>query len=253
MAYHLDLTGRAAVVTGGTRGIGLAIARELGSAGCRVLVASRKPDAVEGAVATLTDAGIDASGLAANVGEPADREALVAACVKRYGRLDVLINNAAANPVYGPVEQTEPWAFAKIMQVNVEAPFELAKLALPHLSAHGEGHVLNVSSVGGLRPEAGLGIYSVSKSALNGLTRVLAAEWGDRGVRVNAICPGLIKTDFSEALWSDERLASRFLAQTPLGRVGEPVEIGRLALAIVGGLAGYTTGHTFAADGGYTV
>ena len=253
MAYTLDLSGRSALITGGTRGIGFAIARALGAAGARVVVASRKEAAVDEAVAALEADGVTAMGVAANVGDAADRRRLVRATVERHGALDVLVNNAAANPVYGPVEDTEAWAFAKIMQVNLEAPFELAKLALPHLTERPDAHVLNVSSIGGLTPEAGLGIYSVSKAALNSLTKVLAKEWGPRGIRVNAICPGLVQTEFSEALWSDERVRGSLTRRTPLGRVGQPEEIGRLALAIVGGLTPYVTGHIFTADGGYTV
>lgn len=253
MAYSIDLAGQVALVTGGTRGIGFAIAKALGQAGAQIAVASRKREAVDDAVAALKATGVEAIGIAANVGEAADRERLVAKVLETFGGLDCLVNNAAANPVYGPVEQTEPWAFAKIMQVNLEAPFELAKLALPHLVESSNAHVLNVSSIGGLSPESGLGIYSVSKAALNSLTKVLAREWGERGVRVNAICPGLIKTDFSAALWQDERVVKHITRQTPLGRVGEAEEIGKLALAIVGGLNPYATGQTFTADGGYTI
>ena len=247
------LSGRVALVTGGTRGIGLATAQALAGAGATVLVTSRGADAVEAAVASLTASGAVASGIAANVGKPEDRERLVSACRDRYGRLDILVNNAAANPVFGPVEDTEPWAFDKIMSVNVHAPFELARLALPLLEASTPGHIVNVSSIGGLRPEPQLGIYSVSKAALNQLTRVLAKEWGPRGVHVNAVCPGLVKTDFSQALWSNERTVCQFERHTPLGRVAEPREIADLILAVVGSAGGYATGQLFVADGGYTI
>lgn len=252
MSFSFDLSGKSAIVTGGTRGIGLSIAEHLLRAGAKVIVASRKADAVQAAVASLSPHGA-VRGFAANVGEANDRASLIEECITAFGSLDILINNAAANPVYGKVEDTEPWAFEKIMQVNVHAPFELARLALPHFERAGAGNVLNISSIGGLSPEPGLGIYSVSKAALNSLTKVLASEWGPRGVRVNSICPGLIKTDFSQALWSDERVMKHMERQTPLRRIGAPSEIGALAAFVVSDACGFATGQTFTADGGYTI
>ena len=253
MAYQIDLDGRVALVTGGTRGIGLAVARTLAEAGAGVLIASRKSAAVDEAVEGLRADGLEVAGATANVGDADDRTRLIAKCVERFGRLDILVNNAAANPAYGPVEDTDPGAYAKIMQVNLEAPFELARLALPHLTSAAPGHVVNVSSIGGISPEPGLGIYSVSKTALNGLTRVLAREWASRGVQVNAVCPGLIKTDFSRALWDDPDTLRRAERRTPMGRIGQPAEIAQLILAIVGGPGSYATGQIFTADGGYTL
>ena len=253
MSTPLPLTGKAALVTGGTRGIGLAIARALCAAGADVAVLGRKPDTVDAAVAALGEGAGRSLGIAANVASADDRRAALDQTVERFGGLDILVNNAAANPVFGPVEDTAPEAFAKIMDVNVAAPFELAKLALPHLRASGRGAVLNISSIGGLRPEPKLGIYSVSKTALNGLTRVLAKEWGRYGIRVNAICPGLIQTDFSEALWSNDKLVAHFTAMTPLGRVGTPDDVAQLALALLSDAGAYVTGQIVTADGGYTV
>ena len=249
----LPLSGRTAIVTGGSRGIGLAIARALLEAGANVAIAARKQPALDAAAEALSSFGESLLTVSANVGQAEDRERLIAATTERFGGLDILINNAAANPVYGKVEDTEPWAFDKIMQVNVAAPFELAKLALPHLTEHDASHVVNVSSIGGLRPEPGLGIYSVSKAALNGLTKVMAREWGPRGVHVNGICPGLIKTDFSEALWGDEKTAGHLKRNTPLQRIGEPEDIGAAVLALVSSAGAYMSGHILVADGGYTV
>ena len=247
------LAGRTALVTGGSRGIGLAIAEALLEAGADIVIAGRKQPALSAAAQHLTPYAEHLLTVSANVGDPEDRARLVDATVERFGGLSILVNNAAANPVYGKVEDTEPWAFDKIMQVNVAAPFELAKLALPHLTAADRGDVVNVSSIGGLRPEPGLGIYSVSKAALNSLTKVMAREWGPRGVHVNAICPGLIKTDFSEALWSDERTAGHLVRNTPLQRIGEPADIGAAVLNLVSAAGAYMTGHVLVADGGYTV
>ena len=249
----LPLSGRTAIVTGGSRGIGLAIARALLEAGANVTVAARKQPALDAAAEALARLGDRLLTVSVNVGQAGDRERLVAATTERFGGLDILVNNAAANPVYGKVEDTEPWAFDKIMQVNVAAPFELAKLALPHLTKRDTSHIVNVSSIGGLRPEPGLGIYSVSKAALNSLTKVMAREWGPRGVHVNGICPGLIKTDFSEALWSDDKTAAHLTRNTPLQRIGAPEDIGAAVLALVSSAGAYMSGHILVADGGYTV
>ena len=253
MALQLDLSHLRCLVTGGTRGIGLAITEELLKAGARVYIASRKQAAVDEALASLSRFGDRCAGSTCNVGEPDDRQKLINSVTDRFGGLDVLVNNAAANPVFGKVEATEPWAFQKIMQVNLEAPFELAKLALPYLKQSEAASVLNISSIGGLRPEPKLGIYSVSKAALNSLTKVLAKEWGRYGIRVNAICPGLIQTDFSQALWQNEQLIQQMQHHTPQGRIGQPAEIGRLAVSIVSSFGSYCTGHIFTADGGYTI
>ncbi len=253
MSFSIDITDQVALITGGTKGIGLAIAEKLAEAGAKVVIASRRIDTVRKAEQMLRDKGLEVTGQICNVGDEDDRKRLVEEVVKLHGQLDILVNNAAANPVFGKVEDTEPWAFAKIMAINVEAPFELAKLALPYLKESTFGNVLNVSSIGGLSPEPQLGIYSMSKAALNSLTKVLAKEWGRYGVRVNAVCPGLIQTDFSEALWSNEKLVQHMKQATPLGRIGQPSEIGQLSLAIVSGAAGYCTGHLFTADGGYTI
>ena len=249
----LPLSGRTAIVTGGSRGIGLAIARALLESGANVAVAARKQPALDAAAEALARFGDRLLTVSVNVGQAGDRERLVAATTERFGGLDILVNNAAANPVYGKVEDTEPWAFDKIMQVNVAAPFELAKLALPHLTKRDTSHIVNVSSIGGLRPEPGLGIYSVSKAALNSLTKVMAREWGPRGVHVNGICPGLIKTDFSEALWSDDKTAAHLTRNTPLQRIGAPEDIGAAVLALVSSAGAYMSGHILVADGGYTV
>lgn len=253
MSFSIDISNQVALVTGGTKGIGLAIAEKLAEAGAKVVIASRRIDTVRKAEQTLRDKGLDVTGQICNVGDEEDRKRLIEEVIKLHGQLDTLVNNAAANPVFGKVEDTESWAFAKIMAINVEAPFELAKLALPYLKSSTFGNVLNVSSIGGLSPEPKLGIYSMSKAALNSLTKVLAKEWGRYGVRVNAVCPGLIQTDFSEALWSNEKLVQHMKQATPLGRIGQPSEIGQLSLAIVSGAAGYCTGHLFTADGGYTI
>ncbi len=248
-----DLTGKTALVTGGTRGIGLAIARALGRAGATVVVSSRKEAAVSAVVADLRSHGITAHGIPANVGRLEESLAVVDRSVELTGGIDILVNNAATNPVYGPVADTSGEAFDKIMLVNVKAPFELGKRALASMTARGGGVVLNISSVAGLAPEAGLGIYSVSKAALISLTQVMAREWGRFNVRVNALCPGFIKTDFSAALWKNPSIMTMLTAQQPIPRWGDPEEVADFALFLCSDQARFCTGASYLVDGGFMV
>lgn len=248
-----QLNGKVALVTGGTRGIGRAISLALAKAGARVVVTSRKEASVDETVAILRAQGLDADGIPANVGRLNEAHALIDRALELAGGIDILVNNAAANPVFGPVEETSSDAFAKIMDVNLRAPFELAKRALPSMTSRGGGAIVNISSIGGVSPEDFLGIYSVSKAALISLTKVMAREWGARGVRANAICPGLIKTDFSQALWSNDALLERMLTAQPIARMGEPEDVANLALFLASDASSFCTGGVYMVDGGYTI
>lgn len=248
-----DLSGRGALVTGASKGIGAAMAWALAAAGAHVMVTSRREEAVAAVADGIRKAGYKADAMALHMGEFGSYDAAVAQVIDRCGGLDILINNAAANPVFGPSLNTDAAAFDKIMDINVKGPFLLAKAAYPALAKHKRGSVINISSVGGITPEPGLGIYSVSKASLLSLTEVLAKEWGPAGVRVNAICPGLIKTKFSQALWNNDQHLGRFLKQLPLPRIGVPEDIMGLALFLAGDAAAYCTGGTYTADGGYTI
>ncbi|MCU0622703.1 MAG: SDR family oxidoreductase [Gemmatimonadaceae bacterium] len=247
-----SLSGRTALVTGATRGIGLAIVRGLAQAGARIVVSSRKADAVSAVVEALRQSGHDAVGVPAHVGRSDDVARLAEQSVAAFGGCDIVVNNAAANPVFGPVQDTSDDAFEKIMAVNLRGPFQLCRALLPHL-ARDKGAIVNISSIGGVSPEQGLGIYSVSKAALISLTQVMAREWGPMGVRANVICPGLIKTDFSQTLWQDEKLMGRFLKAQPIPRIGEPEDVAGMAVFLASEAASYCTGGVYMVDGGYTV
>lgn len=246
-----DLTNKVAIVTGASRGIGSAIAHTLAHAGAKVVVSSRKVDGIEPVAQAIRLAGGEALAVPANTGSKDDLAKLVDQTVSKLGGVDILINNAAANPSYGPLMEMDKGVFDKIFAVNVKGPLELSRLVQPIMAARGGGAILNISSIGGIKPEAGLGLYSVSKAALISLTKVMATEWGVHGIRANALCPGLVKTKFSAALWQDEKLLQRFLGQIPLGRVAEPEDMVGLALYLVSPAGGYTTGAAFVNDGGY--
>lgn len=251
MTTSNNLAGKVALVTGATRGIGLAITRVLSASGATVIVSSRKEPAVSSTVAELREAGGIAHGVPANVGRLEESHALVDRAIDLAGGIDIVVNNAATNPVYGPVRDTSTEVFDKIIQVNVRAPFEIARRALPSMIGRGGGSVLNMSSIGGLAPETGLGIYSVSKAALISLTQVMAKEWGVHNVRVNALCPGFIKTDFSAALWKNESVMSQVLSHQPISRLGTPEEVAQFALFLLSDAASFCTGGAYLVDGGY--
>ena len=196
--YRLD--GRTALITGGTRGIGLAITRAFAQAGARVLVNSRKADAVDRTVAEVRSSGGVAEPLAGNVSRPEELAAIADAALTRYDGVDIVVNNAGVNPLYGPFTEVTPEAFDKIVAVNLKAPFELARRLAPGMIDRKRGTIINISSIGAIAPEPGLGIYSVSKAALVSLTKVMAIELGPYGIRANAICPGFIATEMVRAM-----------------------------------------------------
>lgn len=246
-----NLRGKVAIVTGASKGIGEAVARGLAEFGAQVVISSRKQEAVEAVAASLRAAGQEATAVAAHVGDAAALRHLVNTACERYGGIDILVNNAATNPVYGPLLATDDAVFDKILSVNLKAPLELARLAHPHLARRGGGSIINVSSIGGLSPEPGPGLYSVSKAALLSLTKVMAREWASDGIRVNALCPGLLQTKFSAAMWQDEATLQRFLRDVPLGRIGQPEDLVGLAIYLASDASRYCTGAIFTVDGGY--
>lgn len=248
-----NLQGKVALVTGASKGIGEAIARYLAACGANVVINSRKQQELDTVAESIQAEGGNCIGIAANAGDSTACKTLVAKVVDLLGGIDILVNNAATNPVYGPVVDCEEWAFDKIISINVKAPFELGKLVYPIMKARGGGSIINISSIAALSPDPGLGIYSVSKAALNMLTKVTAKEWGVDRIRVNSICPGLVKTKFSEALWQNEKWLAQFVKHLPIARMGTVEEIAGLALFLASDASAYCTGGIYTADGGITV
>ncbi len=245
------LNGKVALVTGASKGIGEAIARGLAEFGARVVVSSRNRAAAGRVAAAFQADGLDAVAMAANIGNLRDINRLVEATLESRGGIDIVVNNAAANPVFGPIHETDERAFDKIIDVNLKGPFELCKRVRPVMRERGGGSMINISSIGGLTPERFIGIYSVSKAAVNNLTQAMAQDWGKDNIRVNAICPGLIKTRFSEALWRNDAILQRFVDHIPLGRVGQAGDIAGLAVFLASDASAYCTGGIYTVDGGY--
>ena len=248
-----DLSGKVAIVTGASKGIGERMARGLGEFGAKVVISSRKQEAVDIVAGALREEGLDATGIACHVGFEDQLQNLVAETVKRYGGVDILINNAATNPVFGPIAETSGEVFDKIMQVNVKAPFYLCNLVYPLMKERGGGSIINIASVEGLKPSYGLGLYSVSKAALIMLTKNQAKEWGSDGIRSNAVCPGLVKTKFSAAIWENDALLKQMEKHLPAGRMALPDEMAGLAVFLASEASSYCTGSVFTADGGHMI
>jgi NAD(P)-dependent dehydrogenase (short-subunit alcohol dehydrogenase family) len=247
---RFDLTGRVALITGASRGIGSAIATALVEQGAQVVISSRKQADLDEEAARINALHPQrATAIAAHAGRPEDLERLVKSVMERFARIDILVNNAATNPSFGPVLGTELAAWDKTFEVNLRGVFILTKLVYEAwMETHG-GAVVNVASVGGLRPSPGLGVYNVSKAGVIMLTRQLAREIGGK-VRVNAVAPGLIKTRFAEALWANEAILSRVLAANPMARIGMPDEVAGVVAFLVSDAASYVNGEVIAIDGG---
>ncbi|XP_058830287.1 dehydrogenase/reductase SDR family member 4 [Topomyia yanbarensis] len=244
------LQGKVAVVTASTDGIGYAIAERLGQEGAKVVISSRKEQNVARAVDQLTKAGLDVTGVKCHVATSADRKALFEKAVEKYGGIDILVSNAAVNPEVGGVLEASESAWDKIFEVNVKCSFLLAKEVLPYIRQRKGGSIVFVSSIAGFQPFSLLGAYSVSKTALFGLTKAASQDLASENIRVNCIAPGIIKTKFAAALHESEVAKETALAQIPMGRFGDPKEISSVCAFLVSNDASFITGETIVASGG---
>ncbi len=245
-----DLSGKVAVVTGGSRGIGRSIALGLAEYGADVVVASRKQEDLDVVAAEIRQTGRKAAAIATHMRNQEDIEALVKATLDQFGKIDILVNNAGTNPYFGPIMDMEERTWDQIITVNMKGYYLLSKAAARGMIEMGSGNIINVASVGGRRASPGLGCYSISKAGVIMMTQVFAQELGPHGIRVNAIAPGIVQTKFAEALWSNEEILRRSVEMTPLGRIGQPEEMVGVVIWLASEASSYVTGQTIVLDGG---
>jgi NAD(P)-dependent dehydrogenase (short-subunit alcohol dehydrogenase family) len=251
MPVSFDLTGRVALVTGASRGIGEAIARGFAEHGAEVIVSSRKQDGCDAVAREIVAAGGQARAIACHIGDMAALESLFATIQADHGRLDVLVNNAATNPYYGHVLDTDLGAFQKTVDVNIRGYFYASVFAGRMMRDQGRGSIINVASVNAVRPGPKQGIYSITKGAVLNMTKTFAKECGPHGIRCNAILPGLIRTKFAGALIADAKQLEHYVGSNPLGRVGEPQDLAGAALFLASDASAYVTGEFLVVDGGF--
>ena len=248
-----DMAGKVALITGSSRGIGRAIAEAYADAGARVVVSSRRRDACDRVAQAIRARGAEAVAIACHVSDRDAIDALVAGAVERLGPIDVVVGNAATNPYYGPLAGIGDGAWDKVMATNVRSNLWLCNRVIPGMAERGAGAVILVSSIAAFKGDAALGAYAVSKAAELQLVRSLAAEWGPAGVRVNAIAPGLVRTDFARALWEDDARRTARERVTPLRRIGEPEDVAGAAVFLASRAGAYVTGQCIVVDGGVTI
>ena len=248
-----DLTEKVALITGSTKGIGKAIARQMAAAGASVVVSSRNQDACDEVAAEIQQAGGKAYAKACNINYKEQLQALVDSTIAHYGRIDILVVNAALNPFYGKSQDIPDEAFDKIMSSNIGSAHRLCQMVLPGMAANGGGAAIIVSSIAGIKGSDVLGAYGISKAADMQIARNLAVEWGPSNIRVNCIAPGLIRTDFARALWENPETYKHTVSKYPLRRIGEPDEIAGAAIYLASDAGSFTTGQTIVVDGGGTI
>jgi NAD(P)-dependent dehydrogenase (short-subunit alcohol dehydrogenase family) len=245
-----DLHGKVAIITGGSRGIGLACAEALARAGAKVVIAARKPEQLDQAAAGIVQAGGEALGVAAHTGDDAAVQRLVQTTIDRFGGVDILINNAATNPHFGPILSADDGHWDKTWDVNVKGYFRMAKACVPSMRERGGGRIINIASVAARRPHPGMGVYCVSKAAVVMLTQVLAVELADAKINVNALTPGFVKTKFSSAIWTNETFNEAIVRIIPQHRMAEPPEIAALVQFLASDASSFVTGSIIDIDGG---
>jgi NAD(P)-dependent dehydrogenase (short-subunit alcohol dehydrogenase family) len=249
---NYNLSDKIALVTGASRGIGLAIAKTLAGAGARVVLSSRKQNALERAAEEIRAAGGQALPIAAHTGDTQAVQRLTQRVFDEWGGVDILVNNAGTNPHFGPLLTAEESQWEKILQVNLLGYVHMTKACVESMITRGGGKIINIASVAGIEAQAGLGVYGVSKAGVIMLTRVLALELTDANIQVNAIAPGLIKTRFSQVLWDTPEIHQAVLKRIPQGRFGTPEEVAGLAVYLASPASSFTTGALFVVDGGQT-
>ncbi len=250
---QFSLHGKVAIISGASRGIGESIARTYAKAGAQVVLASRKVDGLNAVAKSIRAAGDEALAVVAHMGELESVRHLVAQTVSEFGGVDIVVNNAATNPHFGPIMASEESMWDKILDVNLRGYFRLIREAVPHMAQRGGGKAINIASVAGLAVSPGMGLYGISKAAVIMLTKTLAVELAAQNIQVNAIAPGFIKTRFSQAIWDNEALNQQVVNNTPAARMGTPDELTGIALYLAAPASSFTTGQTFVIDGGLTL
>ena len=248
----LDLNNKTAIVSGGSKGIGKAIATKLAQAGANVVICSRKKENLDSAVNEALSNGLTLIPIECNTSNNESIQSVVDHTIEKFDRVDVLVNNAAANPYYGPILNSEDSHWDKIFDVNVKGYFNFAKACSKTMIANNSGKIINVASIAAKTPLEGLGVYNISKAAVVMLTKVLAKELGEHNINVNTLAPGLIKTDFSKALWENEDTHNKIVKSIPQGKMGSPDDISGMALYLASEASDFVTGSIFTVDGGIT-
>jgi dehydrogenase/reductase SDR family protein 4 len=248
----LDLNNKTAIVSGGSKGIGKAIATKLAQAGANVVICSRKKENLDSAVNEAESNGLTLIPIECNTSNNESIQSVVDHTLEKFNGVDILVNNAAANPHYGPILNSEDSHWDKIFDVNVKGYFNFAKACSKKMIANNSGKIINVASIAAKTPLEGLGVYNISKAAVVMLTKVLAKELGEYNINVNTLAPGLIKTDFSKALWENEDTHNKIVKSIPQGKMGSPDDISGMALYLASEASDFVTGSIFTVDGGIT-